>query len=143
VDPEEGDVVGFGGRIMEEAVKSEKKEEENVVASSPAFVPAKYINSPESILFHKKDLLFWNPTMYSSSSSGDDDADGEDEDELAGANHVQDSAKKNTIIVEGYFDVIALASIGIHNVVATMGTAISKEQLQLAAKGKSKWSPIL
>ena len=41
---------------------------------------------------------------------------------------------KGVVIVEGYFDAIALSNVGVKNVVASMGTALPPEQLQLAAE---------
>ena len=38
------------------------------------------------------------------------------------------------VVVEGYFDAIALSNVGIQNVVASMGTALPVEQLKLVAK---------
>jgi hypothetical protein len=44
-----------------------------------------------------------------------------------------ESTRLPTIIVEGYFDVIALHNAGVKNVVASMGTALTVEQLKIAA----------
>lgn len=44
-----------------------------------------------------------------------------------------ESKRLPTIIVEGYFDVIALHNAGVKNVVASMGTALTVEQLKIAA----------
>ena len=52
-------------------------------------------------------------------------------------------APKSVVIVEGYFDAIALSNVGVKNVVASMGTALPPEQMQIAAEmGKvpgGKW----
>ena len=67
----------------------------------------KYLNSPETELFDKGKLLF-----------------GLDQAKAA-------IAKQNqAIVVEGYFDVIALRTAGINNVVASMGTALSVHQVR-------------
>lgn len=68
---------------------------------------AKYINSSETKVFKKGALLF----------------------NLKKAQ--KNNKKSNLIIVEGYMDVISLANNSIHNVVAPLGTALTKEQLQL------------
>lgn len=65
----------------------------------------KYLNSPESPLFKKNHLLY-------------------------GLHFARNFAHKQLIVVEGYFDVLALAQEGIKNTVATMGTAMSLEHFQ-------------
>ena len=51
------------------------------------------------------------------------------------------------VIVEGYFDAIALSNVGIQNVVASMGTALPLEQLKIAAEMGNvpggKWDTLL
>lgn len=69
---------------------------------------SKYINTRETEIFKKGDLL------YNYHRAKDD------------------AREKNTIIiVEGFMDVIRLYSVGIKNVVATMGTAVTKQQVNL------------
>jgi DNA primase len=68
----------------------------------------KYLNSPETALFDKGKVLFGLDQAYSAISQ-------------------QDQA----IVVEGYFDVIALHTAGIKNVVAALGTALSVHQVRL------------
>lgn len=72
---------------------------------------AKYVNSKESQIF-KKGYLLYN------------------------YHHAKDHVRKagQVIIVEGFMDVIALYKIGIKNVVATMGTAITTDQARLIKK---------
>lgn len=65
----------------------------------------KYLNSPETSLFHKGQELYGLHRLR------------------------QLRALTRVIVVEGYIDVIALAQYGIHNVVATLGTATSKIHL--------------
>ncbi|MCK5895267.1 MAG: DNA primase [Cocleimonas sp.] len=84
-----GQVIGFGGRVMGD----EKP---------------KYINSPETELFHKGS-------------------------ELYGFYEARDATRKleRIIVVEGYMDVIALAQYGISYGVATLGTATTQTHIQL------------
>jgi DNA primase len=92
---EYGSVVGFGGRCLDNN-------------------GAKYINSPESVVFHKGDLLYG---LFENAKG---------------------ISKNNRIIVcEGYFDVMALSSYGIDYAVASMGTACTDNQIKLLmAKAK-------
>ena len=86
-----GRVVGFGGRTMRKVDKI-----------------AKYINSPESIIYDKSRELYG---LYQAKRA---------------------IAKLDqSIIVEGYLDVIAMHQVGIENVVATSGTALTENQIQL------------
>ncbi|MFL2790814.1 MAG: DNA primase [Paracoccaceae bacterium] len=82
-------VVGLGGRALSSSAK------------------AKYLNSPETEIFHKGRLLF-NQNNFSG----------------------QKQAKSKLIVVEGYMDVIALSKIGFKNCVAPLGTAVTSDQLQ-------------
>ena len=66
----------------------------------------KYLNSPETSLFEK------NMNLYS-------------------LNYARTSGKKELFIVEGYMDVIAMYQAGIHNVVATLGTAFTTGHAKL------------
>lgn len=83
-------VIGFGGRALE------------------ADAQAKYMNSPETPLFHKGHILF-NFTKARTPAY----------------------EAKSVLVVEGYMDVIGLARGGIHNAVAPLGTAITENQLNL------------
>jgi len=83
-------IVGFGGRAL-----------------SPD-APAKYLNSPETTLFHKGHLLY------------------------NGANARAATQKdQSLIVVEGYVDAIAMAVAGFEGAVAPLGTALTEEQLGL------------
>ncbi len=86
-----GRVLGFGGRIL----TSDKK-------------AAKYLNSPESDLYHKSKVLY-------------------------GIFHAKQSIAKedNCYLVEGYTDVIQFHQRGIKNVVSSSGTALTSEQIRL------------
>ncbi|WP_440411490.1 DNA primase [Neorhizobium petrolearium] len=92
-------VIAFGGRAM-----------------SPD-APAKYMNSPETELFHKGQVLYNFTRARRAAQTG------------AG------KSEAGTIIaVEGYMDVIALAQAGVDNAVAPLGTALTENQLDLLWK---------
>ena len=91
-----GVIVAFGGRDLSE---------------SKDFKRAKYMNSPESALYHKSDILFG---LHQSRQS---------------------IAKENAvIIVEGYFDMISLYQGGVTNVVAASGTALTETHASILAR---------
>lgn len=86
-----GQVVGFGGRILKSLEKS-----------------AKYLNSPESDIYHKSNILFG---LFFAK---------------------QEIIKKDKCyLVEGYTDVLSLHQTGIENVVASSGTALTAAQVRL------------
>jgi DNA primase len=103
-------ILGFGGRIISSPIADETQSQ-----SGSSFKAAKYLNSPESLIFEKRKLLFnqHSAQMVIQTSSGNDPP---------------------LLFVEGYMDVISLLEIGINNVVASMGTAISPKQLDQASK---------
>lgn len=80
--------------------------------------PAKYLNSPETPLFHKGSILF----------------------NAAGARGVAHD-RDEIIVVEGYMDVISLCQAGFANTVAPLGTALTDEQIRLLWRMASE--PIL
>lgn len=86
-----GRVLGFGGRIL----KADKK-------------AAKYLNSPESEIYHKSKILYG---IYQAKK------------EIA--------KQDNCFLVEGYTDVISFHQSGIENVVASSGTALTSDQIRL------------
>ncbi|MBS3737793.1 MAG: DNA primase [Psychroflexus sp.] len=86
-----GRVLGFGGRILTQDKKA-----------------AKYLNSPESEIYHKSKVLYG---LYQAKS------------EIAKAN--------NCFLVEGYTDVIQFHQSGIKNVVSSSGTALTEQQIRL------------
>ncbi|MFI3295096.1 MAG: DNA primase [Rikenellaceae bacterium] len=86
-----GRVIGFGGRTM----RSDKK-------------VAKYVNSPESQIYHKSHTLYGIHLAKRSISQND-----------------------KCILVEGYTDVISLHQSGIENVVASSGTSLTVGQIKL------------
>jgi len=86
-----GRILGFGGRILGNDKKA-----------------AKYLNSPESEIYHKSKVLY-------------------------GIYHAKQAIAKqdNCYLVEGYTDVIQLHQAGIENVVASSGTALTPDQIRL------------
>lgn len=112
-DARGANVLGFGARIL--------PPEEN---NSNDYKAPKYINSPESPVFQKKNVLFGQ--HYAKEAVREMRTnDGPDE---SGPN------RGSVVIVEGYMDAIALWEAGIHEVVASMGTALTVEQLSSAAR---------
>ena len=87
-----GDVLGFGGRIISK--------------DDPG---AKYMNTPETIVYSKRRVLY-------------------------GLNLAKKSKRSNIILVEGNIDVVMLHQAGFDNVCASMGTALTSEQLQLLSR---------
>jgi len=85
-----GRVIAFGGRALEKDV------------------PAKYLNSPETPLFHKGDNLYNLATARQAAHDG-----------------------APLIVVEGYVDVIAMVTAGFAGAVAPLGTALTENQLAL------------
>ena len=88
-----GRVIAFGGRALAKDA------------------PAKYLNSPETALFHKGAILFNHHRARKAAHDG-----------------------APLIVVEGYIDVIAMASVGFEATVAPLGTALSAEQCELLWK---------
>ncbi len=86
-----GRVLGFGGRILTNDKKA-----------------AKYLNSPESDIYHKSKVLYG--IYYAKQAIAKQD---------------------NCFLVEGYTDVIQMYQRGIENVVASSGTALTPEQIRL------------
>lgn len=92
-----GRTIAFGGRTL-------------------ANDPAKYLNSPETVLFHKGRNLFG---LYEAKQS-------------------TKAALPSLFVVEGYMDVVMLAQHGIRNAVATLGTATTREHLVLLFKNTAR-----
>ncbi len=86
-----GNVIGFGGRILKKDAKA-----------------AKYLNSPESDIYHKSRLLYGMFFAKKSITQLD-----------------------KCYLVEGYTDVISMHQSGIENVVASSGTSLTVEQIRL------------
>ncbi|MET0278341.1 MAG: DNA primase [Pseudorhodoplanes sp.] len=85
-----GRLIAFGGRTLDPEAQ------------------AKYLNSPETPLFHKGSILFNGAKARQAVHDG-----------------------KALIVVEGYVDVIAMVSAGLEGAVAPLGTALTEEQLGL------------
>ncbi len=91
-----GRVIGFGGRVFDDSLP-------------------KYLNSPESPVYHKSEVLFG----------------------LGMAKQAM-REKGEAFIVEGYFDHLALYRAGVRNVVATCGTALTGAHLKLLRRFAGK-----
>lgn len=89
-----GNICGFAGRILEKDAQE-----------------AKYINSPETVVYHKSDLLY-------------------------GLSEVKEEIKKldQVILVEGELDAISSYQVGVKNAVAIKGSALTASQVQLLGK---------
>ena len=87
-----GNVIGFGGRI----IKNDKD-------------TAKYLNSPETLIFNKRKNLF-------------------------GLNLAKKSKQGFLILVEGNIDVVALHQYGFDNAIASLGTSLTEEQAALMTR---------
>jgi len=85
----EGSVIAFGGRILGDG-------------------EPKYLNSPESPIFHKRSTLFCLDRARRA---------------------IADSAA--VLVVEGYFDCLSLHRVGVANTVATLGTALTPDHARL------------
>ena len=84
-----GRVVAFGGRIMDDQAKA-----------------AKYLNSPETDLFHKGSLLYALDLAQVAARAG-----------------------QSLVVAEGYMDVIVLNQAGFEGAVAPLGTALTEDQI--------------
>ncbi|MFH0702011.1 MAG: DNA primase [bacterium] len=93
IQDENGNITAFGARALEDSQS------------------AKYLNSPETLVFNKSRSLF---AVY----------------------QAKDSIKSldSVIIMEGYFDVISAHTHGLTNVVATLGTALTEQHLKIIAR---------
>ena len=121
-------VVGFGGRILSLPD----------TGYSSTFTPPKYLNSPESIIFKKREILFGIHAAAQSLVSSKNE-EGDDEESAEGVSNDDttifrvNKETKVLLIVEGYMDALALTNIGVKNVAASMGTSLSLDQLRLGA----------
>ena len=89
----QGRPVGIGGRVLPELGTTS---------------PAKYVNSPETTLFHKSELLY-------------------------GLDLARDALRKNrtALVMEGYTDVIVAHQYGFQNAVAVLGTALGEKHIRI------------
>ncbi len=94
-----GKVIAFGGRVLGKGEKG---------------VP-KYLNSPESPVYHKGETLY-----------------------ALGWNRNRIRREEVALLVEGYMDVVALAAGGVENAVAVLGTAMTPEQATLLRRYTSR-----
>ncbi len=92
ISNERGQVIGFGGRVLDD--------------SQP-----KYLNSPETAIFNKRNILFGLNLAYS---------------------HIKSAGY--AIVMEGYMDVITAHNYGVKNVVASLGTSFTVEQCKKLLK---------
>jgi DNA primase len=90
-----GKVLAFGGRVL---------------GSSGKNVP-KYLNSPESPVYHKGQVLY-------------------------GLSWAKNAIRREegTLVVEGYMDAVSVAAAGIENVVAPLGTSVTEDQARLLSR---------
>ncbi len=89
-----GNVCGFAGRVLDPQVKE-----------------AKYVNTPETLVYHKSDLLY-------------------------GLSETKEEIKKKdeAVLVEGELDAISSYQAGVKNVVAIKGSALTTRQIQLLSR---------
>ena len=87
-----GDVLGFGGRIIDK--------------TDPG---AKYMNTPETVVYSKRRVLY-------------------------GLNLAKKSKRDGILLVEGNIDVVMLHQAGFDNACASMGTALTQEQIHLLSR---------
>lgn len=93
-----GRVVGFSGRVLDSQAKE-----------------AKYINTPETLVYHKSQLLFGYSQLY------------------------QAIRKENeVVVVEGEFDVISSAQAHVNQVVAVKGSALTEDHLRILSRTVDK-----
>lgn len=94
-----GRVIAFGGRVIPEYVRARPPSD---------FEPPKYINTGDTYLFNKGELLYAHALAREA---------------VAKDNHV--------LVVEGYMDAIALHQAGYQGAVAPLGTALTESQIEL------------
>lgn len=90
-----GKVLGFGGRILPDTE-----------TGSEDYTPAKYVNSPETEVYHKSRVLYGMKQAKRAIRT-----------------------EREAVIVEGYADVVSLWDAGVRNVVAASGTALTPQQV--------------
>lgn len=88
-----GNVVAFGGRSLE------------------GVYGPKYLNSPESIVYNKSNVLYG---LYEN------------------VDYIRE--KEEVVVVEGYMDLLSLWQVGLRNVVATLGTALTQKHAKILSK---------
>jgi DNA primase len=93
-----GRVVGFSGRLLEKEAKE-----------------AKYINSPETLLYHKSKMLYGYKEHFA-----------------------EIKKKEAVIVVEGEFDVISSSQAHVNHIVAIKGSALTQDQVKLLSRAANK-----
>lgn len=88
-----GQTVGFSGRLL---------------STDPQAKEAKYINTPETLLYHKSELLYGLSQLYQFVRK-----------------------ERRVVVVEGEFDAISSSQVGVNNVVAIKGSALTEEHAKL------------
>lgn len=89
-----GQVVGFSGRLLSQSPKE-----------------AKYINSPETMLYHKSQMLYGYSELFR-----------------------EIKKKEQVVVVEGEFDMISSTQAHVNHVVAIKGSALTSEQVNLLSR---------
>ena len=107
----DGKIIGFSGRALAEPTEAELRAAGVESMGTSGEPPAKYLNSPESPIYKKRDAVFglWQARQ---------------------AIRREDRA----IVVEGNFDVMSLHARGVANVVAPLGTAFTPEQAKQVSR---------
>jgi DNA primase len=94
-----GRVVAFGGRILPAHLRPPSRSD---------FTPPKYMNSADTPIFHKGNLLYGEPHARQAAGEG-----------------------QTLVVVEGYLDVMACVDAGFRGALAPLGTALTEEQIQI------------
>ncbi|MSR36935.1 MAG: DNA primase [Gemmatimonadetes bacterium] len=94
-----GHVLAFGGRILGTGARSTGKD------------PAKYVNTSETPIYHKGEMLYGLPWAKNAIRR-----------------------EGGALVVEGYMDAVSLAAAGFENVVAPLGTSVTDAQAQLLSR---------
>ncbi len=102
VSDRRGRVVAYGGRILPDHL---------LAPSSGDYVPAKYMNSSDTTLFHKGRMLYAEPRARQAAIEG-----------------------HPLVVVEGYVDVVACVKAGYPGAMAPMGTALTEDQIMVLWK---------
>ncbi len=93
-----GRIIGFSGRVLDQNAKS-----------------AKYINTPETMVYHKAELLYGYSELFR-----------------------EIKKKKQVIVVEGEIDVVTSSQMDVNNIVAIKGSALTQKQAKLLDRAVDK-----
>lgn len=128
-------ILGFGGRDLDETKINHQEDDAQLLNyTKQQFRPPKYLNSPESLVFEKKNILFGLHTAKDGLNDRNKHQDENNGEDNLDTTRVASTKKATLIIVEGYFDAISLYGGGISEVTASMGAALTYQQLEEAAK---------